>query len=172
MSPQQPVGELFHVCIVASDLEATMDLLSRNVGVRWTEPFAAEMPVRLAGGDAATFTPRNAYSTTFPHIELVEARPGTLLTSDPSGGVHHMGYWVDDLASGVEDLVSRGYRAEMLGSGPPAGAGAEAADQGADEEFRPQVFAYLLAPEGNRVELVDVAVRPRIEAWIRGESPV
>lgn len=171
MTRQPPVGELFHVCLVAADLEATMEVLSRNIGIRWTEPFAAEMPVRLAGGEAAMFTPRNAYSTTFPHVELVEARPETLLTSDPSGGVHHVGYWVDDLAEGVEQLVARGYRAEMVGSGPPAGAGG--ADLPADGDAgRPQVFAYLLAPEGHRVELVDTAVRPRIEAWIRGDSPV
>jgi hypothetical protein len=164
-------GELFHVCLVAANLEATMDVLSRNIGIRWTEPFAAEMPVRLEGGDAGTFTPRNAYSTTFPHVELVEARPGTLLTSDPSGGVHHVGYWVEDLAGGVAELVARGYRAEMVGSGPPAGA--RAGDRPVEGgEFRPQLFAYLIAPEGHRVELVDVEVRPRIEAWIRGESPV
>jgi hypothetical protein len=58
----------------------------------------------------------------------------------------------------------------MVGSGPPAEAGA--VEQSDGEEFRPRVFAYLLAPEGHRVELVDTSVRPRIEAWIRGQSPV
>jgi hypothetical protein len=164
------VGELFHVCLVTADLEATMEHLSSNLDVRWTEPFAAEMPVRLAGGAAATFTPRNAYSTTFPHVELVEARPGTLSMAAPSGGVHHVGYWVEDLAGGIEQLESRGYRAEMVGSGPPAGAGAAELPEGG--EFRPQVFAYLIAPGGHRVELVDTSVRPRIEAWLRGEPPV
>jgi hypothetical protein len=163
-----PVGELFHVCLVTAELEVTMDALTRTVGTRWTDPVSSRMPVRLENGEEAVYRPRVTYSTTFPHLELHEARPGTALAAVPGGGVHHLGYWVADLAGGIAELASRGYRPEVVGSAP-AGASAPAPDVGA---FRPQVFAYLIAPAGHRVELVDVSVRPQIEAWLRGEPPI
>jgi catechol 2,3-dioxygenase-like lactoylglutathione lyase family enzyme len=154
---EEPLGELFHVCLVTADLGGTMEALTRTTGTAWTSPVTSEMPVRLAEGADVVLTPTVVYSTTFPYVELHEARPGTALAMPPEGGVHHVGYWVEDLPGRLAALAARGFRQEVVG---------RAADGG------PSVFAYLLAPAGHRVELVDSVVRARIETWIAGGSPV
>jgi catechol 2,3-dioxygenase-like lactoylglutathione lyase family enzyme len=42
-------------------------------------------------------------------VEVWQAIPGTPLDMPEAGGVHHIGYWVDDLAAEAERLDALGY---------------------------------------------------------------
>jgi catechol 2,3-dioxygenase-like lactoylglutathione lyase family enzyme len=44
-------------------------------------------------------------------VEVWQAHPGTPLDIRESGGVHHIGYWVDDLAAEAKRLDTPGYPA-------------------------------------------------------------
>jgi hypothetical protein len=42
-------------------------------------------------------------------VEVCQAIPGTPLDAPETGGVHHIGYWVDDLAAEAQRLDALGY---------------------------------------------------------------
>ena len=68
-------------------------------------------------------------------VELWEAIPGTPLAAPPGGGIHHIGYWVDD-------TVQENARLSALGFSPHATVGR-----------RPLLSA---GPSGTVVELCDL----------------
>jgi catechol 2,3-dioxygenase-like lactoylglutathione lyase family enzyme len=75
-------------------------------------------------------------------VELWEAIPGTPLAAPPGGGVHHIGYWVDDMAKENARLSAPGF-------GPCATVG-----------HRPLLNA---GPSGTVVELCDLhSDRPQL----------
>lgn len=58
-------------------------------------------------------------------VEVWQALPGTPLDIPESGGVHHIGYWVDDLAAEAKRLEALGFpgfatagAAPLLNRGP------------------------------------------------------
>ena len=103
----------FHVGMVVDDLDAAMAELSELFGYTWCPPMAVETPVRLPGGDIMLDL-RFAYSATTPRVEVVRSVPGTPWMPADSG-LHHVGYWSDDLAGdaarpGGTGLRGRGRR--------------------------------------------------------------
>lgn len=77
------------------------------------------------------------------------ARPGTLWEPTPGSGIHHLGYWSDDVAADTAELERHGYEVE-------------ATRRGLDGA---PFFAFLRGGEvtGFRVELVSSAARPALE---------
>jgi hypothetical protein len=69
---------------------------------------------------------------------VIQSIPGTLWTPGPGSGIHHLGYWSDDVAADAALLGSRGYPAEATGVRPDGTA----------------VWAYHRSPSGPRRELV------------------
>ena len=107
-------------------------------GYRWTTPVEYELTVSTATGDQAVPF-RFTYSLQAPHLELVQAVPGTIWSESAS----HLGYWVDDIGAAASLLEETGYRLEAR----PAGE-------------RLSKFAYYLDPAGVRIEIVDRALFP------------
>ena len=116
--------------------------MTDSAGYSWTRPVEAGLTVTTGDGDLEVPF-RFVYSTENPHLELIEAVPGTLWTAGPAGAAHHLGYWVDDLQAAARDLESAGYRIEARPAGDTL-----------------TTFAYLVDPEGVRIELVDRAMFP------------
>ena len=144
----------FHVGVVVDDFEGALDDLSDLFGHRWCPPLSVSTPVVLPDGQITldlVFT----YSTTTPRMEVIKSVPGTLWTAAAGSGIHHLGYWSDDVAADAARLTGRGYVAEATGVRPDGGA----------------VWAYHRSPSGPRIELVSRDIAAGLEGyWASGEQ--
>ena len=137
----------FHIGIVVDDFDATLDELTRLFGYEWCEPIANDTEVVLPTGET-TLPMRLTYSRPLPRVEIVQSVPGTLWQPTDSG-VHHAGYWSDDVAADGAALGDRGFTTEATGLAPD----------------RAPMWAYHRSPTGLRIELVSAGLRPMLEAW-------
>jgi len=106
------IGKLNHVAIVVPDLAAASALYKDALGATVTEPVAL---------------PDHGVTTVFVElpntkIELLhplgEGSPvQKFLDGNPSGGMHHVCYEVEDIHAAIEHLVAEGAR--VLGNGKP-----------------------------------------------------
>jgi hypothetical protein len=138
----------YHVGIVVDDPAATMKQLSSLFGYEWCDELGGAVDVTLGGRDT-TVDLRAWYSKTSPRLEIVQSIPGTVWTPAQGSGIHHLGYWVDDVAAASAELERHGYQTEALGK---RGVGAP-------------YWAYLRQPTGLRVELVSRALHPTMHAY-------
>ena len=91
-------ADQFHVGIVVDDLDRALGDLSARFGYRWADEIHVDQPVQLPHG-TATVEFRFRYSRDAPRLEIIEARPGTLWVPARDSGIHHLGYWSDDIAA-------------------------------------------------------------------------
>ena len=105
---------LYHTGIVVDDLEATMDWLAKVAGYTWTDIVTVDQEAVTPDGDV-TIPMKMVYSGADPRLELLQTVPGTVWTPADSG-VHHIGYWSDDVESDLATLgIQRhGPRGEVL----------------------------------------------------------
>jgi len=106
------IGRLNHVAIAVPDLEAAMaqyrDTLGATVGAPQDEPDHGVTVVFIE-------LPNTKIELLFP---LGDGSPITgFLEKNPSGGIHHICYEVDDILSARDHLLAKGAR--ILGSGEP-----------------------------------------------------
>src|SRR5437879_3809505 len=101
----------FHVGVVVADFEAALADLSALFGYEWCGEIGGPTQVRLPAGDTVLDL-RCAYSKTSPRLEIVRRIPGTLWEPAVGSGIHHIGYWSDDVAADSAELERRGYLAE------------------------------------------------------------
>jgi hypothetical protein len=138
--------DLFHVGIVTHDLEATQTQLSSLLGYEWGPEIGAPIEVTLPSG-LVTVEVRCAFSITTPRLEVVRSVPGTFWEPTEGSGVHHAGYWSDDVDADAAELVSQGYVTEATRSGPDGSL----------------FFAFLRSDTGYRMELVTRAAEPHMQ---------
>ncbi|WP_068270901.1 VOC family protein [Aldersonia kunmingensis] len=108
-------ADLFHLGIVPSDMVATREQLSELFGYEWGPEIGGQIDVTLPSGPAALDL-RCAYSVTEPRLELVREIPGTMWTA--GNGIHHAGYWSDDVAADATELERQGFVCEASRLGP------------------------------------------------------
>jgi hypothetical protein len=136
---------LFHVGVVSDDVDATREQLTAALGYEWGPTVGGPTVVALPAGEKALdFV--CSYSITQPRIEVVGTIPGTFWEPVASG-VHHMGYWSDDVAADTAALERLGYVVE-------------ATRTSADGE---PFFAFLRRDNGIRMELVVRAAEPAMQ---------
>ncbi|MFC5746284.1 VOC family protein [Actinomadura rugatobispora] len=138
-------GDQFHLGIVTAEFETTMDALSAVFGHEWGPEIGEPIAVTLPSGEAV-LNLRCAFSTTVPRLELVRSIPGTMWEPAP-GGVHHIGFWSEDVAADSAELASNGYVLEASRTGP---------------DGKP-FFTFQRSTTGFRVELVSTAARAGLE---------
>ncbi len=155
MAPALRPEDLYHTGIVVPDLEAAMARLGALAGYRWIKPLSYTLPFRIADG-VHEFTSTIVYSMQAPHVELVQEVPGSPWIAAPGGAVHHLGYFVDDLAECGKGLEDNGFSLEMTADVP----GSELA-----------MFAYYVDAAGTRIEIVDRALFPDFPAFLRSMAP-
>ena len=137
-------SELYHVCIVVPEIEPAREHLSELLGIDWGPLHRFDMPYRQVDGtDAVAVGFAISYSRGAPHLELVQAVPGSPWECNEGSNLHHLGFLVDDMDAGSEHLTAT---ACPLGAhGIDAGSG----DLG---------WAYHRdEPLGFRIEIVDAA---------------
>ena len=130
-------ADQFHIGIVAADVAATTAALSQVLGYEWGVETGGPLTVVSSSGEQALDI-RCVYSTTVPRVEVIRAVAGTLWEPVSGSGIHHVGYWSDDVAADIAKLERTGYTVEAMRPGP-GGA---------------PLFAFLNGPNGFRVELL------------------
>jgi catechol 2,3-dioxygenase-like lactoylglutathione lyase family enzyme len=141
----------FHLGLVVEDFEATLAEFSAAFGYEWCPEIGDAVPLKLPTGDAVLDL-TCVYSRTLPRLEIIRRIPGSLWEPVAGGGVHHVGYWSDDVAADAAELTRQGFVTEAT----RAGVG------GAP-------FAFLRGPSGLLVELVDRVAQPGLEKyWVHG----
>ena len=106
------IGRLNHVAIVTPDLEAAASVYRDTLGAKVSE--AADMPEH---GVTTVFVelPNTKIELLVP---LGENSPiAKFLEKNPSGGMHHICYEVDDIIAARDKLIAAGAR--VLGDGEP-----------------------------------------------------
>jgi hypothetical protein len=141
--------DMYHVGIVVPDLEDGQAHFADLFGVRWAPIVEAPMAVRAADGSVTTVDLRLVYSVDAPHLELIQAVPGSIWVLNPHSNIHHIGFWSHDLGGDRSRLHGTGCPVEVMG------------DSGSTD---PLVWTYHRDRLGVRVELVDEVVRPLMEA--------
>jgi Glyoxalase/Bleomycin resistance protein/Dioxygenase superfamily len=136
----------FHIGIVVDDFEAALADLSATFGYEWSGELGGPIQVRLPN-EASLVNIRCAYSRSSPRLEIVGRIPGTLWEPAAGSGIHHVGYWSDDMAADSAELERRGYVAEATSDG----------SDGAP------FFAFYRRATGFRVELVSRVAQPGLE---------
>jgi methylmalonyl-CoA/ethylmalonyl-CoA epimerase len=106
------IGRLNHIAIAVPDLDAAVaqykDTLGANVGAPQDEPDHGVTVVFIT-------LPNTKVELLYP---LGENSPiAGFLEKNPSGGIHHMCYEVDDILASRDKLQSQGAR--VLGTGEP-----------------------------------------------------
>ncbi|MEU9346760.1 VOC family protein [Streptomyces sp. NPDC048278] len=145
----------FHVGIVVDDIPAAAAELTALFGYRWCTELGASAQVSLPDGDTVLDL-TSTYSMTVPRLELVRSVPGTLWEPAADSGVHHLGYWSDDVAADSAELARRGYVSEAVGRRPDS----------------TPYWAFHRGPTGPRIELVTRALQPVLEQyWATGRRP-
>ena len=145
----------FHVGIVVDDIAAAAAELSTVFGYQWCEELGAAAQVSLPGGDTVLDL-TSVYSMSTPRLELVQSIPGTLWEPATGSGVHHLGYWSDDVAADSAELTRHGYAVEALGRRP---------------DHTPY-WAFHRSTTGPRIELVTRTLQAVLEQyWATGRKP-
>ncbi|HMK62084.1 MAG TPA: VOC family protein [Acidimicrobiales bacterium] len=146
---------LYHTGIVVDDFEAALAWFTEVAGYRWCEELALDQTVWTPGGDR-TVPIRFAYSMSEPRLEILQAVPGTVWMPANSG-IHHLGYWSDDVDADLDVLGGAGYEAEVKA---PTAKGSS-------------LWAYCRADGRPRVELVSRSLEPMMAEWFAtGRSPL
>jgi hypothetical protein len=145
----------FHLGIVTEDLEASRSQLSTLFGYEWGPEVGGPLTVELPAGETelGLFC---AYSVTTPRIELVRGIPGTLWEPVDGVGIHHLGYWSDDVAADSAELAAQGFVTEATRTGP-------------DGRL---FFSFQRSTSGLRIELVDRSAQPALQqCWALTPPP-
>ena len=135
---------LYHSGIVVEDFDATLEWFTRVAGYQWGELFAGDVTVSTPAGDVVV-PMRIAYSVDEPRLEILQAAEGTLWMPADSG-VHHLGYWSDDVDADLATLLAEGLTLEAVAPMPDGSA----------------LWAYCKPPTGPRIELVSRVIEPAL----------
>lgn len=150
-------GDLFEIALIVPDLEAAMEHFHRAFGYTFAPILEGVLPMEHANGDVSQPPLRMAVSREVsPQLELVEAQPGTALEAPAGTGLHHLGYYVDDLSGESERLASLGIGLEHSGT--------------ANGES-PDGWVYHRMPDGTIIELVDRERAPLRKMLTEGRMP-
>jgi len=140
---------LYHTGIVVDDLERTMQWLTDVAGYTWTDIVSVDQDAMTPDGEV-TIPMRMVYSRADHRLELLQTVPGTVWTPADSG-VHHIGYWSNDVETDLATLESNGMNVEAK-SYNPDGSGT-------------LLWAYAKGRIGPRIELVSRNMEPFIAYW-------
>jgi catechol 2,3-dioxygenase-like lactoylglutathione lyase family enzyme len=104
------MGSIWHIGIAVPGLAQGQEELGEVFGLRWRPARVRKLTLNDADGRTYEVECHVAFSLGGPFaVEVWQAIPGTPLDIPQAGGVHHIGYWVDDLAAETERLGVLGY---------------------------------------------------------------
>ncbi|WP_236793412.1 VOC family protein [Amycolatopsis sp. GM8] len=145
------VSPFMHIALLVEDIDEARAAFERRLGVPFTDPFTAEVADLHDSAGARETSVRVAYSTLgSPHYELLEAQDTGIFSRENGLGFHHIGMWERDCEARRGELVRSGLQVE-------------ATSYTSDGQI---IVAWFKPspPLGLRVEILDEALRPEIEA--------
>lgn len=111
--------DLFHLGIVTDDSRAARDEFSALLGYEWGPQVGGAVDVTLPDGERSVDL-QCTYSVTVPRIEIVAAVPDAPLWA-AAPGIHHLGYWSDDVEADCRLLETEGFTVEATRTLPDGG---------------------------------------------------
>jgi len=97
------MGSIWHIGIAVPDLDKGQTELGDVFGLRWRPARVRKLTLADAAGRPYAAECHVVFSLGGPFaVEVWQAIPGTPLDMPQAGGVHHIGYWVGDLDSAME----------------------------------------------------------------------
>lgn len=143
----------FHLGIVTDNLDESLTQLSALFGYKWCEQMGGPTNVSLPDGDAVLDL-QFAYSMSTPRLEVIQSVPGTMWEPADSG-LHHIGYWSDDVPADSAELARGGLALDAAGLDPNG----------------VPYWVFHRSATGPRIELVSRKVQPAMEQyWATGKS--
>ena len=106
------IGRLNHVAVVVPDLAAAANIYRQTLGATVTEPH--DLPDH---GVTTVFVELPNTKIELLHPLGADSPIANFLENNPSGGMHHLCYEVDDIYAARNKLVAEGAR--ILGDGEP-----------------------------------------------------
>jgi hypothetical protein len=141
---------IYHIGFVVPNLRTAMQETTASLGYRWSKMRELAGDILVPGGPRPS-TIRVAFTQDGPPwIEFIESQD-PVWKPERDAVLHHVGFYVDDLAEEKRRLEGLGFAFE---------AGSLAPDGGVSG------FAYMRSPISGRVELVDQRLRGSIERMI------
>ncbi len=93
-----------------------MKQLTDLFGYRWLHPVEYPVPVWTPEGES-TVTLQMVYSIDEPRLELIREVPDSPWSSKGDTAIHHLGYFVDDVAAASKLLRTRAARSRCPATG-------------------------------------------------------
>ncbi|HLO75301.1 MAG TPA: methylmalonyl-CoA epimerase [Magnetospirillum sp.] len=106
------IGKLNHVAIAVPDLEAATKLYRDTLGAKVSAPVP-----QPAHGVTVVFVELPNTKVELLHPMGEKSPVGAFLEKNPSGGIHHICYEVEDIYAARDQLKAQGAR--VLGDGEP-----------------------------------------------------
>lgn len=138
---------IWHIGFAVPELEGGKKELGDVFGLRWRPTRVRKLTLVEVTGQSHDVEILVTFSLGGPFaVEVWQAVPGTPLDIPDSGGVHHIGYWVDDLDAEASRLDALGYpRFATAGTTPllnrgPAGTLVELCDLHSDRPSLRDLF--------------------------------
>lgn len=104
------MGSIWHIGIAVPDLKKGQKELGEIFGLHWRPVRVRNLTLADAADRPHEVECHVAFSLGGPFaVEVWQAIPGTPLDMPEGGGVHHIGYWVDDIAAEAKRLDTLGY---------------------------------------------------------------
>jgi catechol 2,3-dioxygenase-like lactoylglutathione lyase family enzyme len=104
------VESIWHIGFAVPGLEKGKKELGDVFGLSWRPTRVRKLALVDADGRPYDVECHVAFSLGGPFaVEVWQAIPGTPLDIPESGGVHHIGYWVDDITAEAKRLGALGY---------------------------------------------------------------
>lgn len=139
-------AQLFHIGVVADDIDKAMAEMSTNLGLSWKGGKPREMDL-VIDGEERRVEMRIAHSVQGPpHVELIQSVPNSPWASPKSPGVHHLCYWSDNSADVCAHLAASGNKRVLGTDGAASG--------------------YFLSPSGMYIEVIPRELRDHLAGWL------
>ncbi|WP_280217674.1 VOC family protein [Nocardia neocaledoniensis] len=148
------LGRLHHIGVVVADIDAAAEHFAQVYGLEVSPAAESEYVCRIDGTAQATIQRIGLSVEGPPYLELLRAVPGSNVWQ-PSPGVHHLGFVVDDVALASRELARRGSPLWM---------------GGLHGERCPVGTAYHRDQLGVTIELLDRGVEQKLSTRFSGES--
>ena len=148
---------LFHVGVLAPDLDEATERFSEVLGLTFKDPAVAHVDRFEQKSRVEVLDLRITWSVEGPpYLELLESQDNDGLYGRAQEGLHHIGLWEPDPEGLIERLMGLGLKNEATQYMP-------------DE----RILATYTAPDelyGTRLEFIEAGRRPGMEAWLAGEA--